>query len=122
MRWLSWGRIAVGAIVIASLATAWWQYRSGLIGMGKAICQDEVQQAIELQQAIADQRAIEYETGRAERQTEIRYRTREVIRHVPSDRSCDWSPDAFRVLNDAITGAEPAGESGRALPGSSGDR
>ncbi len=122
MRWLSWGRIAIGAIAIASLATAWWQYRSGLIDMGRAECQAKVARAIKQQQEIANENAAIYEAGRADRQTEIRYRTREVISHVPSDRSCDWSPDAFRVLNDAITGAEPAGEPGRALPGSSGDR
>jgi len=111
------GRAITAALIAGSLATAWWQYRSGLIEMGRAECQAKVQRAIDQQQRIADENAALYETGRVERQVEYRYRTREVVKHVESDSDCDWSPGAFRLLNNAITGAEPAGEPGRAVPG-----
>ncbi len=114
---IGYWRIIVAVAGMAGLVAVWWQYRAGLIEQGQDECRAKVEQAIAMQQAIADQQSIEYEAGRAERQTETRYRTREVIKYVEADRACDWSPGALRVLNNAITGAEPAGESGQLVPG-----
>lgn len=108
---------------LAGLVVALWsvaEIRSSLIEQGREECREKVQRAVEQQQRLADENAEIYETGRAEREVEYRYRTREVVRHVPSDSDCDWSPDALRMLNDAITGADPerAGESEAAVSGS----
>ncbi len=107
-------------LVLALFATVggWWAIRSHYIGIGEQQCTDRVARAIEQQQRIANENAAVYEAGKADRQIEYRDRVREVVKYVESDSRCDWSPDAFRMLNNAITGAEPAGDPGAALPGS----
>ena len=114
-------KAVIAVIAVASLTLAWWQYRSGLIEMGRAECRAKVERAIEQQQRIAEQNAALYEAGKAERRVEYRDRVREVVKYVESDSACDWSPDAFRMLNSAITGADHPGEPGAAVPGSADD-
>ncbi len=110
-------RAVVLVLSLFAMVGGWWAIRSHHIGIGEQQCTDRVARAIEQQQRIADENAAVYEEGRAERQVEYRDRVREVVKYVESDSRCDWSPDAFRVLNRAITGAEPAGEPGTAVPG-----
>ncbi len=111
-----WRLIATVAGLV-SAGGLFLSYRAALIEQGQDECQAKVQRAIEQQQALYDQNAAIYESGRAERQVEYRDRVREVVKHVESDSRCDWSPRTFGLLNDAITGAEPAGEPGAAVPG-----
>ena len=118
LRWAfgNW-RVIAGLAGLLALLWAVATVRTALIEQGRDECRAAVERAIDQQQRIAEQNAAVYEADRVEREVEYRYRTREVIRHVPSDSACDWSPDAFRLLNDAITGGDPAGDSGGALSG-----
>ncbi len=118
MRWLftNW-RIASAIAGLASLAILFGTYRAALIEQGREACQAEVEAATALHQAMADQVALDYEASRADRQVETRQRTREVIQYVEVDSDCDWSPDAFRMLNDGLGGGDAAREPGAAMPG-----
>ena len=111
-----WKAVVVVLALFASVG-GWWAIRSHYIGIGEQQCTNRVARAIEQQQRIAEQNAAVYEAGKADRQIEYRDRVREVVKYVESDSRCDWSPDAFSMLNNAITGGEPAGEPGAAMSG-----
>lgn len=111
-------KAVIAVLVLFAVVGGWWAIRTHYIDMGRAECQAKVQRAIQQQQAVANENATIYEAGKTERQVEYRDRVREVVRYVESNRACDWSDDAFRMLNSAITGANTAGNTGDTLPGS----
>lgn len=102
--WISIGLI-VGGLTIGT--GAWIAYRNALIEQGRSECQAQVQRAIEQQRAIADENAAIYQAQSDKTRIEYRTRVKEVTKYVPTNHDCDLPADTVRLLNDAITGANP---------------
>ena len=102
--WLYIGLI-VGCLTIGT--GAWLSYRHALIEKGRSECQAQVQRAIEQQRAVADENAAIYQAQSDKTRIEYRTRVKEVTKYVPTNHTCDLPANTVRMLNNAITGANP---------------
>lgn len=112
-----WGYVGAGALAVGLLSG--WTVRDWRAESQMAAVQRELQEARNEQLARADQSAARYETQRADTQRAAIILPREVNRiyetvEVPA--SCEPSPDALRLLDRAISGADTTGEPETALP------
>jgi hypothetical protein len=110
-----WAALAAVVIWVASIGGSYW-YGTGV---GK---DSQLAKAAEIKQAIEDTREIARQGAASEiakikvRNTTIQGKVETIVRDNPVYRDCKHDPDAFRLLNDALSGK--AGGAGRDSGGS----
>ncbi|UXO93948.1 hypothetical protein Pan3_26 [Pseudanabaena phage Pan3] len=112
-----WGYVGAGALAVGLLGG--WTVRDWKADSEMAAVQRELQEARDEQLARADQSAADYETQRATIQRDIirlPAEVRTIYETVTVPAACEPSPDALRLLDRAISGADAASEPETALP------
>lgn len=112
-----WGYVGAGALAVGLLGG--WTVRDWRAESQIAAIHAELQEARNEQLARADQSAANYETQRATIQRDIirlPAEVRTIYETVTVPAACEPSPDALRLLDRAISGANAPGEPETALP------
>lgn len=112
-----WGYVGAGALAVGLLGG--WTVRDWRADSEMAAVQRELQEARDEQLARADRSAARYETQRATIQRDIirlPAEVRTIYETVTVPAACEPSPDAKRLLDRAISGADTASEPETALP------
>jgi hypothetical protein len=101
-------RLIVYGVIAASLIAAFAWYHHSVYAAGEANVKAHVAQAIAQQQAIADKNAEFYQAQQAKTRIEYRTRVKEIVKNVPVNHSCDYSPAVVSMFNSAIDGVKPS--------------
>lgn len=112
-----WGYIGAGALAVGLLGG--WTVRDWRAESQMAAVQRELQEARNEQLARADAAAVRYEGQSAQIQRDIirlPAEVRTIYETVTVPAACEPSPDALRLLDRAISGANTTGEPETALP------
>lgn len=114
-----WAYIAAGGLALAGGFGAGWQVRAWKADADIASIHEGYQKALAEQLARADAAAVRYEGQSAQIQRDIirlPAEVRTIYETVTVPAACEPSPDALRLLDRAISGADTTGEPETALP------
>lgn len=113
-----WGYVAAGSLLAGGIGG--WVVRDWKADADMAKVERSLQEAVDQQRARADAAAASFEVDRADlsrQSTSSQSKVREIYRDIQVPADCAPSPDALRLLDDAIAGEGGAtGEPSPALP------
>ena len=113
-------KAGIAAVALTAAFGSGWVVRDWKADADMAKVERRLQEAVDKQRARADAAAASYEVERADlsrQSTSSQSKVREIYRDVQVPADCAPSPDALRLLDDAIAGEGGAtGEPSPALP------
>lgn len=100
-------RLAASILALAAAFGSGWYVRAKIADADMAKVRAELQEAVDAQRARADAAAASFEVNRADlsrQSTSSQSRVREIYRDIQVPADCAPSPDALRLLDNAIAG------------------
>lgn len=104
---LKYWRVGLAVALLIAAFGSGWTVRSWRCDSAMAKVQAELQEAVDAQRARADAAAASFEVNRADlsrQSTSSQSRVREIYRDIQVPADCAPSPDALRLLDNAIAG------------------
>lgn len=113
-------KAGLAAVLLIAAFGSGWYVRAKIADADMAKVRAELQEAVDAQRAREDAAAASYEIERAglsRQSTSSQSRVREIYRDIKVPADCAPSPDALRLLDNAIAGEGGAtGEPSPAVP------
>lgn len=100
-------RLAASFLALAAAFGSGWYVRAKIADADMAKVERELQEAVDAQRAREDAAAASFEVNRADlsrQSTSSQSRVREIYRDIQVPADCAPSPDALRLLDNAIAG------------------